>query len=621
MWLGCGWPSVSLGSTGCRLEITNHSLSLTSIDYKNYKTQWRKWWWYKGPVDGEEREDESVVSSCSTKLLFIKCSFSESQQDYSNSCTHNTHTQTSAGVHQQETQHVLPGSQSQSLWIQQLELGLLQTQSQQAKEAHRASTEITKLEEQLASSRKESEALRDQVENREAVIAAKDEESSRLKLQLKASQSECDKLKRKVQNYEAAVAVKERENRHIQQRLQQAVQEVDRNWHTTSTETKGRQIEQLQEQLLQQRRMVKDFQQTPLEKDTDLQKLWQQLEMKEAEQLEARVNCDRSDERVEKVRRRIRLRWKTGKSLPTPASKGAVTVDGSSVYIQGIDQKVYQYDSERQEWRVLPDCPQWGCSLAVVNGSLTAIGGWTCGLLDRPTNKLCSIGRQDGGRTWSENFPPMPTARGWTAAVGVERALVVAGGAVGLHAKDNIRAVDVMNTETLQWSVACNLPHPLAEATATVCGNHIYLLGGSDGNSRTKSVLKCTVPALLQSCPAWQQSPQLWLKQKLSPSNRRGVWQQVADVPTYWSTCVTLGNQLLAIGGRDPDDRQTNEIYLYDQTANSWRVVSTMAMARSDCLAAVLPTNELMVVGGHIRAGFPTDTDAVEVASVYISTD
>ena len=508
-------------------------------------------------------------------------------------------------------------------------MGLLQTQSQQSKEAHRVSKELAKLEEQLATCQKESEALRDQVENFEAVIATKDEESSRLKLQLKASQNECDKLKQEVENFEAVVASKERENRHVQQRLQQAVQEVDLSQHMV--DARGRQLRKLQQQiltaeeeteqqLLLQNRMVKDLQQTLLERDIEVQKLQQELEIKEAE-LQERIKWDSSDERAVKYRRRIQLRWKTGKSLPAPASRGAVTVDGNLVYVQGFAPKVYQYDSERQEWGILPDCPQWGCSLAVVNGSLTAIGGWTSGLVGRPSNKLCSIGRQDGGRMWSENFPPMPTARGWTAAVRIERALVVTGGAVGLHAKDNVRAVEVMNTETLQWSVACNLPHPLAEATATVCGNHIYLLGGSDGNSRTKSVFKCSIPALLQSCPARQWSLKVWLKQKLSPAYRRGVWQQVTDVPAYWSTCVTLENQLLAIGGRDPDNRQINEIYLYNQTANSWSVVSTMATARSDCLAAVLPTNELMVVGGHIRAGFLMDTDAVEVAAVYISTD
>ena len=540
------------------------------------------------------------------------------------------HAHTSAAVHEQEqTQHALPNSQSHSLWIQQLEVGLLQAQSQWSQEAHGASKEIKKLEEQLATREEESEALRDQVENSEAVIATKNEESSRLKLQLKASQSECDKLKQQVVSHEAEVVSKERENRHLQQRLQQVEQEIGLSQHTIEARerqlrklqqqilTAEEETQRLQEQLLVQNRMVQDLQQMLSERDVDFQKLQQQIETKEAE-LQERVKCDSIDDRAPaEVRRRIRLRWKTGNSLPAPASRGAITADGNSVYVQGFAQKVYQYSLERQEWRILPDCPQWGCSLAVINGSLTAIGGWISRLLGQLTNKLCSIVRQDGRNTWLENFPPMPTARGSTAAVSIDRALIVAGGALGLKAEDNIRVVEVMSTETLQWSEACNLPQPLAEATATVCGNHVYLLGGSNRNI----VLKCAISALLQLRPARQWSMKASLKQKLSPAYRRGEWQQVADVPAYGSTVVTLGNQLLAIGGRNPDNRQTNEIYLYDQTANSWSVISTMATARSNCLAVVLPSNEVMVVGGHIRGGFLKNSDAVELASVYISTD
>ena len=51
-------------------------------------------------------------------------------------------------------------------------------------------------------------------------------------------------------------------------------------------------------------------------------------------------------------------------------------------------------------------------------------------------------------------------------------------------------------------------------------------------------------------------------------------------------------------------------VYTYNQSANSWNVISHMATARKDCFAAVLPNNQLMVVGGQTKTW--TDLDSVE---------
>ena len=41
-----------------------------------------------------------------------------------------------------------------------------------------------------------------------------------------------------------------------------------------------------------------------------------------------------------------------------------------------------------------------------------------------------------------------------------------------------ILTVEVLNTETLQWSAAAALPQPLTFAPAAVCGDQIYTRGG-----------------------------------------------------------------------------------------------------------------------------------------------
>ena len=39
-----------------------------------------------------------------------------------------------------------------------------------------------------------------------------------------------------------------------------------------------------------------------------------------------------------------------------------------------------------------------------------------------------------------------------------------------------LTTVEVMNTDTLQWSTASSLPYPLYGASATVCRDSVYLL-------------------------------------------------------------------------------------------------------------------------------------------------
>ena len=96
-------------------------------------------------------------------------------------------------------------------------------------------------------------------------------------------------------------------------------------------------------------------------------------------------------------------------------------------------------------------------------------------------------------------------------------------------------------------------------------------------------------------------------------ASRPKVWHQLADTPVTLSTCASLHGQLLAVGGKDTDCKQTTAIYMYNMTNNSWEVISHMATPRYRCSVAVLHYNELMIVGGLTPGG---RTDAVEIASI-----
>ena len=171
----------------------------------------------------------------------------------------------------------------------------------------------------------------------------------------------------------------------------------------------------------------------------------------------------------------IKLRWMDGGRVLCEMYGEVSAVDGSVAYFQPGEYEVFAYNSTNNKWSEHPECPNHDFSLAMVNSLLTAIGGKT------PNNELTNSLLSLTDNNWTKQFPPMPTKHWLTVVVCSGRSLVVAGGSTG---DKKPSTVEVMNTETLQWSTASSLPHPLGQSTITLIGDRVYMLGGWDHNDK-----------------------------------------------------------------------------------------------------------------------------------------
>ncbi len=298
--------------------------------------------------------------------------------------------------------------------------------------------------------------------------------------------------------------------------------------------------------------------------------------------------------------RSLRLTWRKCQDAPQRLARGsaAVDTDRHTVYFSH-HTSMYAYEWQREEWSKLCDCPNHAHTLAVVSGLLTAVGGQSA-QSGRRTNTLLSLIDDGSERRWEEHFPQMPTKRTWTAVVCSGKHLVVMGGID----PNRLTTVEVLNTETGQWLTASSLLFPLSQASATIAGDNIYLVGGYDrGGWLSGSVLTCSLTALLQSCHP-----------HLPTSRSPPVWHQVADTPAYMSTCVTLNGKLVAVGGCHSFSTLTDSVYAYNPVTDSWNVISHMNIAQWGCLAVVLPGDRLMVVGGCTSNTYSSQTTSVEIA-------
>ena len=318
----------------------------------------------------------------------------------------------------------------------------------------------------------------------------------------------------------------------------------------------------------------------------------------ELEQLRSASNTTSRSKQQNRSGGSIKLTWRKGKRAPHKMTyHHCAAVDGSrsTLYVRVLHQ-VYAYAINTCFWSLLPDSPTRSCPSVIINNLLTFVGGTHSGTI---TNKLFSLTGEGSGRRWTEQFPPMPTKRQGSTALCTGTALIVAGG----QDKDGSRlqllqAVEVLNTETLQWFTAADLPKQICEAPVAVYDDHVYILGESN-------MYACSLTTLIQSCKSFL------------PSRLRnrdpGVWTTAAAPPVIWAACVSILGRLLAIGGHDSYKKPTTAIHKYNPTTDSWEVISHMATPRCYCIAAVLPNNQLMVVGGYTIGG---ETDSVELAII-----
>ena len=354
-------------------------------------------------------------------------------------------------------------------------------------------------------------------------------------------------------------------------------------------------VAEFQQTLAQREKENRDLRESLSARDSDINDLQRQLQHLTVEQPQAKVGSKMAEKRS------IKLRWRDGGRAPERMHFGSCTADGDMAYFRcGSD--VHAHNAATGKWNKLPKYPYIDFTLVVVNGVLTAVGGRDS--LYNATNKLLSL---VGEGKWVEQLC-MPTKRQFTAAVCSGKTLVVIGGYCGRR----LKTVELLDVDSLQWFIASELPHPLTHASATVCGDNLYLVGGYDKHGPTKSVLTCSLSALVQSAkPAT-----LGGRSENALSQTEQLWREVASLPVVRSTCASLNGQLIAVGGRDSHNKKTtNSVYAYDPTTDRWDVISTMPTARCHCLVAVLPGNQLMVVGGYTDIYADTKTDKVEVAT------
>jgi hypothetical protein len=357
--------------------------------------------------------------------------------------------------------------------------------------------------------------------------------------------------------------------------------------------------------------------------DTEISKLKSQLKHATNEKKIAMTRVSRLESQLQKdnpmlvqqpetsnneVKVKDNLKHREGRKEMCDIDNMAATVKGKFVYIMEGDE-IYAYNTSTLAWYGFPGAGYSGCALAIVKNLLTLIGGRS---YRETTNKLfsCTTERKNYA-SWAEEFPPMPTSRYGACALCTGAALIVAGGE-GNADTDKLATIEVLNTATLQWSTAVDLPQQMFGGSLLQVGNDtIYMLGAYDrDHNPIKSVHTCSLKALLQLCNSHS------LEDCHASLSLPDVWTSMTNIPATDSAYVYFQGQLLAIGGRESDGKPISAVYMYCASTNSWKVISHMITPRRKPYATVLPDTQVLIVVGGLISSPGIQTDTVETVTI-----
>ena len=249
---------------------------------------------------------------------------------------------------------------------------------------------------------------------------------------------------------------------------------------------------------------------------------------------------------------------------------------------------VCKYDPTADTWSPLPPCPTYNHGLSELDNALVTVGGImhnAPGFI--PTNSVYKF--QDPN--WV-TLPPMPTARFDLSAFTYKTHLIACGGVTSCTGVTSITqytcttTVEMLNSETGQWSTLAPLPVALYRMSTAISNGRCYSIGGS---SEYKDLTACSAPL------------PLLIESASQPSPSSAVWEVLPNCPLYGSTAAELGGCVLALGGQKLGSNDSStDVYLYSRNSKSWRRTTAvnLPIASYSATSASLAGDSIVVVGG-----------------------
>ena len=244
--------------------------------------------------------------------------------------------------------------------------------------------------------------------------------------------------------------------------------------------------------------------------------------------------------------------------------------------------RLYIYTPTTDTWDTPIDTPVCWFGLTTYHSQLVLVCGWKYVseyVMGELTNKLWTL---DEHGQWQETLPPMPTSCNDTSVVSHGDHLLV------IDSDRSLLNNQVYVYNGHHWASAQHPPQQLLSMKSTIFNGHWYLVGEGLFPSQKTHVYSASLDLLIASC------------QPSETSQPSSVWKRLTDTSNKNCYPAVFGNRLTAVAGGGLFSIPTS-IHAYSSITQSWVHVGSIFLPSSTAAscAIVLPSNELMVVGGQ----------------------
>ena len=286
------------------------------------------------------------------------------------------------------------------------------------------------------------------------------------------------------------------------------------------------------------------------------------------------------------------LHWTVGADIPSSMKNAQGVYYNSQLYVGGgftgrtkADAIVFVYAPGVDMWKLLPSSSLKMFGMAILQGQLLLVGGKEINSTKSEfTNKLIAWNGDD--QLWTSPYPPMQVARASPVAFGLRQWLVVSGGKRG----SLDYSVEVLNSDTRQWSMLAPLPVKSFAHTSAICVNTWYLLRESDG-----AVFKTDVRKLINGSTVHATRHCNGCGQDESPD---ATWTQLAKPPVKPIRVSVLHGCVVVLSHSVNGDAHV-AVHAYFPETRAWSHVGNLpgTCASASCVPTTA-NGPLFVVGG-----------------------
>ncbi len=291
--------------------------------------------------------------------------------------------------------------------------------------------------------------------------------------------------------------------------------------------------------------------------------------------------------------------WKKHADMPVARSAPSAVRIGDYAYVGGGYTKpgsrgnIQRYNISKDEWTLLPKCPNNCHGLASLNKELVVIGGERSNVA---TNIVYTF--RDG--TWKQLLPPMPTPRSLPSTTSHEDQIIIAaGGLTHTTVKGEKIRTDVVEIyKRGEWYTTKRLPFLIDSMDMTIMDNTCYILGGC---ARYEKFLRFTIVSTLSSLLIENAVPEDPTYSTVHPVK----WDTFpCKHPLLGTTITGVSGLLTTIGGCDKDCIGTKLISTYDFHSDSWVKCKGAELPLSLFRPGVmkLDDNRVMLFGGEVQS-------------------